>query len=195
MLAVNYKEAKLYGFEVEIRKNLGFIPLNWAGRFSLIANISYTHTDMTDSFFSKGSLQWTDEVPGDRPLVGSTPFLINANFYYTDPKFKTQAAVNYNRASETLYAAGDKEFGYLYQDPYARLDLTLIQPMGKYFKLKAGVQNIFKDDMTGWRDRDFDGEKRPDVASSNGQKTVYDIGNAMRLSTIRKIYLGLTVSF
>ena len=195
VLAVNYKEAKLYGFEVEIRKNLGFIPLSWAGRFSLIANISYTHTDMTDSFFSKGSLIWTKEVPGDRPLVGSTPFLINANLYYTDPKFKTQVAVNYNRASETLYAAGDKEFGYLYQDPYARLDLTLIQPMGKYFKLKAGVQNIFKDDITGWRDRDFDGEKRPDVASSNGQTTVYDIGNAMRVSTIRKIYLGLTVSF
>jgi len=195
VLAVNYKEAKLYGFEVEIRKNLGFIPLSWADRFSLIANISYTHTDITDSFFSKGSLIWTQEVQGDRSLTGSTPFLINANLYYTDPKFKTQVAVNYNRASETLCATGDKEFGYLYQDPYARLDFTLIQPLGKYFKLKAGVQNIFKDDITGWRDRDFDGEKRPGVPSSYEGVDVSDIGNAMRLSTIRKIFLGLTVSF
>lgn len=195
VVAVNYKEADLYGAEAEIRKNMGFIPVSWADRFSLIANVSYTYTRIRDSFFWKGSLEWTDEVAGNRPLTGTTPFLVNANLYYTDPKLKTQLAVNYNYTSETLYAAGDTEFGYLYQDPYDQLDVTLIQPFGKSVTLKAGVQNLFKKNITGWRDRDFDGEKRPDVESSFGQVPVSDIGDAMRISTFRKIYVGLTVSF
>jgi len=196
VLAVNYKKADLYGAEVEIRKNLDFIPLRWTDRFSLIANISYTHTKVSGGFFSKGSLVWwVDERTGDRPLVGTTPFLVNTNLYYTDPKLKTQLAVNYNYTSETLYATGDTEFGYSYQDPHDQIDVTLIQPFGKYITLKAGVKNLFKNDITGWRDRDFDGEKRPDVASTNGKKTVYDIDHSMRISTLRKIFLGLTVSF
>ena len=195
VVAVNYKKANLYGAEAEIRKNLGFIPVSWTDRFSLIANVSYTHTKVSGGYFSKGSLTWVDEGTGDRPLVGTTPFLVNANLYYTDPNWKTQLALNYNYSSQTLYATSDTEYGYLYQDPHDQVDLTLIQPFGKYITLKAGVQNLFKNDITGWRDRDFDGEKRPDVESSFKGDPVYDIGNAMRISTLRKIYLGLTFSF
>ncbi|QGY46058.1 TonB-dependent receptor plug domain-containing protein [Maribellus comscasis] len=194
-LAVNYKKADLYGAEIEIRKNFGFIPVTWSDRFSLIANISYTYTEIENSFFSKGSLVWTDPKESNRPLTGTTPFLVNANLYYTDPKYKTQLSLNYNYTSQTLLATGDTEFGYLYQDAYDLMDITIIQPMGKNFTLKTGVKNLFKKDITGWRDRDFDGKKRPDVLSNNGQKPVYDIENAMRDNTIRLIYLGISATF
>ncbi len=194
VLAVNYKQADLYGAEIEIRKNLGFISRSWGNRFSLIANVSYTHTRVEDSFFSKGSLKWTSSQ-GHRKLQGTTPFLVNANLYYSDPNLKTQLAIGYNYTGETLYATSDKEFGHMYKDPHDQVDLTLIQPLGKHITLKAGVQNLFKNDITGWRDRDFDGKKRPDVPIIDGNKVIYDIENAMRISTLRKVYLGLTVSF
>jgi TonB-dependent receptor len=195
VLAVNYKKADLYGAEIEIRKNLGFIPVNWADRFSFIANISYSHTKLENSYYSKGTLQWTekDSIRSDRPMTGTTPFLVNANLYYTDPNLKTQVSVNYNYTGQMLQATGDIEFGYLYQNPHNQLDFTIIQPFGKHIALKAGVQNLLKKDITGWRDRDFDGELHPDEARNPGYKP--DIDNAMRISTLRKIYLGLKISF
>jgi TonB-dependent receptor len=196
--SVNYKKAELYGAEAEIRKNLGFIPLSWAGRFSLIANFCYTHTKMDNRFFSKGSLDWTktDTKTGkNRPLTGTSPYLLNANLYYTGPKWNTQLALNYNWSGTRLVSVGDDDYGNLYEDPHGQLDLTLIQPWGRYVTLKAGIQNLFKGDITGWRDKDFDGEKHFDEEATNSGDKDIDIPGALRLTTNRTIYMGLTLSF
>ena len=194
--SANYRWAKLTGIEVEIRKNLAFIPISWADRFSTIANFTYTYTTINESLFAKGIVKWTENKDNsERPLTGSSPVILNANLYYTDPKLKTQLALNYNYTGMLLLNVGDEQFGNLYQNPLSQLDFTFIQPFGKYITLKAGVQNIFKQDITGWRDKDFDGKKHLDEESLQNGDRETDIGDALRISTNRKIYLGITFTF
>ena len=199
VVPVNFRKADLYGGEIEIRKNLGFIPVSWADRFSVIANASYTYTRVKNECFSRLSLVWGNGSGGDdhRPLSGTAPFLANFNLYYTAPRWKTKLAANYTYTGEMLYALGEAEYGALYKDAYHQLDLTAIQPLGRYMTVKAGVKNLFKQDITGWRDKDFDGEKRigVEVPYRDGPYTTADIGNALRISTLRIIYLSLQVSF
>ena len=194
--SANYRQAKLAGIEVEARKNLGFIPISWTDRFSAIANFTYTHTKIDESYFTKSTAQWTTyNEDSERPLTGSSPVILNANLYYTDPKLRTQLALNYNYTGKLLLNVGDNDYGNLYQDPHGQLDFTAIQPIGKYLKVKAGIRNIFKKDLTGWLDKDFDGKKHLDEEALLNGGSDTDIGDAYRVSTDRKIYLGLTFSF
>ena len=155
---VNKGSAELYGVEVEVHKNLGFIPGRFMKQFNLILNGSYMYT-VVNEIITIGTTQ-LDARP-TRPLAGSSPLAVNGNLYYEHPKLKTQFTVSYNYIGERIIATSPSFIGNLHEQEQHLFDLTLIQPIGKHLKMKAGVQNLLNRDMVRWRDGNYDGKYNP----------------------------------
>lgn len=162
----NSFEANLIGTELEIRKRFDFLPFSWGERFSTIANLSYTHTEVREIIggtynFDTQQTEGGKEVVSPRPMVGSSKLIVNANLYYTQPKLKTKFSITYNWFSARLLLLGNTNVGgNLYEMPRHQLDLTLIQPIGKHLTLKVGVQDLFNQQIRQYRDSDLDGKVR-----------------------------------
>lgn len=155
----NNKWAELYGVEVEIRKNLSFLPFRFANRFSMILNASYIYTQVRSDIEVEPNM--TVAMRLSRPLTGSSPYVLNANLYYESPKNKTVLALSYNYMGERLIATSPSFVGDLYEKEQHLFDVVILYPLGKYVKLKAGVQNMLNKDMIRWRDGNLDGEYTP----------------------------------
>ncbi len=153
--------AELYGIELEVRKNLGFIPLRYAEQFSVIINASYMHTNLREDIDLNNG-QALDARP-TRPLTGSSPYVANVNLYYEHPKIKTVVTASYNYIGSRIIATAVGFVGNLHEKEQHLLDLVVIQPIGKYVRVKAGVQNLLNKDIIRWRDGNYDGEYHPGV--------------------------------
>jgi len=195
---LNKRWAKVSGLEVEVRKNLGFIPLNIMKQFSVIINGSYMITKVReDVTLNEGQ---TVDVRLERPLTGSSPYAFNANLYYEHPKLRTQVTVAYNYIGERIIVTAPSFIGNLHEKAQHQLDLVLIQPIGKHLRLKAGVQNLLNLPIIRWRDGNLDGDYHPGIAKPAEQ--LIDPGlaenrdhEAERWKTGAYYSLGITVTF
>lgn len=122
----NKPKADAKGFEIDLRKNLGFIypSSKLVKRFT--ASFNYTYL--------KGSVSTGDtSLPEqDRPIQGLAPFLLNAGLSYDQAKWG--ANISFNRSGRKIINAG-RESAYLtqYENPRSVLDLQL---NAKFFKDK-----------------------------------------------------------
>jgi TonB-dependent receptor len=117
----NAQDATLVGAEFEIRKGLDFISEKLKN-FMFLGNATILDSKVTVST-QQASGSKTDL---DRPLYGQSPYLINAGFQYTDPKWS--ATLLYNRIGPRLYLVGDPTgagFYDIYEKPRNLLDLQL----------------------------------------------------------------------
>jgi len=147
----NFPRARLWGFEVEGRKNLGFIN-EVLGYFTVGANFTYIQSDATPSDRLRVSLGNTQPFGGlnlDRetqPLQGQPEFLFNANVTFDYPEAGTSMGVFVNWEGEVFEtsAAGGADFGTfdLYSDEVVSVDLTLSQKLNEWLKLTLGAKNV-----------------------------------------------------
>ncbi|MBC7933802.1 MAG: carboxypeptidase-like regulatory domain-containing protein [Rhizobacter sp.] len=117
----NAQDATLVGAEFEIRKGLDFISEKLKN-FMFLGNATVLDSKVTVST-QQASGAKTDL---DRPLYGQSPYLINAGFQYTDPKWS--ATLLYNRIGPRLYLVGDPTgagFYDIYEKPRNLLDMQL----------------------------------------------------------------------
>lgn len=136
----NAEDATLVGAEFEIRKGLDFINEKLKN-FMFLGNATILDSKVTVST-QQASGNKTDL---DRPLYGQSPYLINAGFQYTDPKWS--ATLLYNRIGPRLYLVGDPTgagFYDIYEKPRNLLDLQLARKVfaGKG-EWKITVSDIF----------------------------------------------------
>ncbi|WP_255155838.1 TonB-dependent receptor [Ferruginibacter sp. HRS2-29] len=122
----NKPRADAKGFEVDIRKSMGFI--NGASKILERCTVSFNYT------YLKGTVKTGDtSLPGqNRPIQGLAPFLLNAGLYYDQPRWGV--SVSFNRSGRKIINAG-RESAYLtqYEKPRSILDLQL---NAKFFKEK-----------------------------------------------------------
>ncbi|WPU92032.1 TonB-dependent receptor [Mucilaginibacter sabulilitoris] len=115
----NSKSAYVYGAELEARKSLDFI--NDAGFFknsTIYANLALT----------KSKIQNDDNpqlLEHDRPLVGQSPYVINAGFQHNAFDNKLSVNILYNRLGKRIFYAGGVNFPSVYEAPRDVLDFQL----------------------------------------------------------------------
>lgn len=160
----NSDKAYTQGFEIEARKNLGFIPWNPMQYFSVIANYTYLE----------------NEVKGlDRPFFGATPYILNTGLYFDYPKWGTNFSVLLNSIGQRLLATGlVQERGNQYQRENTQLDLVFSQQLTPYLKFKAGAENILNQAISSYVDANRDGKFTPGVVQKiygvNDEGVAYD---------------------
>jgi TonB-dependent receptor len=164
----NPNEAKLWGIEVEARKNLGFVGelarprafdfldfleyFTIGGNFTWIdAEVDRTQAELTRSapFFTRNSGQTLDS---SRRLFGQPKWIANADVTFEHPDWGTKLTLAYYAISDVLDAAGaitselNGEIIALttdrYIDSFDSLDLVLSQELWGGFALKLNAKNL-----------------------------------------------------
>jgi outer membrane receptor protein involved in Fe transport len=146
----NVGDGRLYGIELEFRKELGFIS-PYLDLFSLNGNITLVRSeiDMTETEYnSRKSFEKTGETISDtREMAGQSPWVINAGINYIHPETGIQTGIYYNVKGQTLAIVGAGLFPDVYAEPFHSLNFSFNLPVGK--KERTGIDfrisNILND--------------------------------------------------
>jgi outer membrane receptor protein involved in Fe transport len=124
----NSKHAEVYGAELELRKKLDFISPN-----SLFANTTfYTNLSLIKSKVkNQGNPLLIEQT---RPLIGQSPYVINAGLQHSALESRLNFNLSYNRAGRRINKTGGQTFPSVWEAPR---DLIDFQASYKVIKQKG----------------------------------------------------------
>jgi outer membrane receptor protein involved in Fe transport len=163
----NPNQAKLWGIEIEGRKNLGFIPLDIAQYFSIGGNYTYiwakvdrTETELarTQPFFgTEGEPASLETIDKSRRLFGQPEWIANLDLSFDHPDWGTKVTLSFFAISDLLDAAGSATIAPdgrvtsitldRYVDSFSQLNLIMSQSWPLEFidgdvTLKGNIKNL-----------------------------------------------------
>jgi outer membrane receptor protein involved in Fe transport len=140
----NSKNAKLKGFEVEVRKNLGFIASNsFLEKLFINGNFTYNTTKVI-AFKDKAKTTDQDATyEVERPLYGQTPYAYNLGLMYDGERLGMSFL--YNAKGDQYITVGYAYNGEEIQRPYAVADAQIAYKFlrNKNMEVKFNIRNIF----------------------------------------------------
>ncbi len=126
----NAPEGTLYGIEIEGRQNI-------TDRLQVVANASY--------IFSESRME---ESAGNRvanitrPMVGQSPYIINASVFYALPEWKMDFSVSYNTFGKRVVTVGKNIQGHdEYEQPFHDLSAKIDYQLGR-IDLSLEAENL-----------------------------------------------------
>ncbi|GAB2976312.1 TonB-dependent receptor [Mucilaginibacter puniceus] len=136
----NSKSAYVYGLEMEIRKSLDFIN---GGTFfkatTAYANVSITKSRITNPAGVK-SIETT------RPLVGQSPYVINAGLQHSELDNKLSINILYNRLGKRIFYAGGERFSSIYEQSRNVVDAQVgYKVLKNKGEIKLSASDIFNE--------------------------------------------------
>jgi outer membrane receptor protein involved in Fe transport len=150
----NPNTATLWGFELEGRKNLGFLGPELAEYFSLGGNFTWIDAtvDRTDAELSRSQVFFTARPDEDasytgleqsRRLFGQPKWIVNTDINFAHPDWGTQVTLVFFAISDLLDAAGTAELS-----PDLRVDaLSLDRYIDSYYTLDLVLTQTFPFDL------------------------------------------------
>lgn len=130
----NAPEADLFGIELEGRKNV-------TERLQLVANFSYILSE------SRMDPDASNRVPNlERPMVGQSPYVVNASAFYSIPSWNMDLSLSYNTFGERIVTVGKREQQYdEYEQPFHSLGAKVDYKLG-LVGLSLEASNLLGDD-------------------------------------------------
>ncbi len=130
----NVGDGRLFGAEIEFRKDLDFISPFWR-HFNLNGNFTLVESqiDMTEiEFNSRKTYEKIGEtIESKRKMAGQSPYVINAGFTYNNYDAGIDAGFFYNVKGSTLTIVGAGLFPDIYIEPFHSLNFSLNKKFGK----------------------------------------------------------------
>jgi outer membrane receptor protein involved in Fe transport len=169
----NQDNAVIYGYELEIQKNLGFLaePLR---PFAIGFNTTriYSNVELIPVARQQRIDVGLDPV---RRLQGQPDYLLNFNLTYDNKDFGLFAGIFLNVTGETLAQAGSASgaTGFsadLFQQPFTSLDMTITKTFAERYKLTFRAENLLNDEVRRVSEGNLD------FARSSGTKYSIAIG-------------------
>jgi len=134
----NADSAKNYGFELDFRRNLGFMT---DGLENFSVNLNYTFVDSNVKIPDESLVVLTSL---NRALAGQSRHVVNGILEYSIPRFGTVARGLVNFQGARISDVGALGLPDIYEDGYTRLDAVVMQPLGESRKwnLKFSGENL-----------------------------------------------------
>ncbi|WP_019037665.1 TonB-dependent receptor [Psychroflexus tropicus] len=146
----NVNSADVYGVELEIRKNFGFLSEDLS-KFSVNANFSVIESvvKMSQQEFESRQLAARDgeTIDDERDLQGQSPYLINIGLRYDDNEKGWQGGLFYNVQGETLEVVGIRNVPDAFTQPFHNLNFRISKAFGedKQSSINFGFSNLLND--------------------------------------------------
>lgn len=141
----NVGNGEVYGLELELRKNMGFISGKLES-FDFNANITYVYSqiDMTDVEFNarQSYLKTGESLKNTRSMAGQAPYVINSGLTYNHTDKNLNVGMFYNVKGPTLFIVGAGLFPDIYTQPFHSLNLSINKRFGKYLKSAIDLRFI-----------------------------------------------------
>jgi|FLOH01.1.fsa_nt_gi TonB-dependent receptor len=129
----NLGSANVYGVEIELRKNLGFLSSRLENlKFNINASVIKSELKMgVDELTLRQNTARTGENVSDtRDLQGQSPYLVNAGFDYDNDNLGLQTGLFYNVQGKTLEVVGGANPD-VFTMPFNSLNFTFNKSIGK----------------------------------------------------------------
>ncbi len=133
---VNAESAQNYGVELEIRKTLGFVGRAFEG-VTAFANATFMTSQIVTGNDSISSL-----TNPDRPMIGQSPYVVNAGMTYVSPGARTTASLLYNVAGERILEVGSGGLPDAYEQPRSILDASVEVGLSRDVSVKVDARNL-----------------------------------------------------
>ena len=130
---INADGGSNYGVEVELRKNLLTVARALAP-FTVFANVTLMH-----SRIQPGSATLTN---ADRPMVGQSPYVVNAGLGYTSSSGALSATALFNVVGRRVAEAGANPITDAYEEARSMLDLSLQAALPGSLQMKFDARNL-----------------------------------------------------
>lgn len=134
---VNSDSATLLGVELEARKTLEFLDPGLES-FTVIGNLTLTQSSVRVPQTGNSFITNTK-----RSLTNQSPYIINLALDYTGADSGLGARVLYNVNGPSIVEVGLQGLQDAYEQPRHIVDVSLSQELGKQFKIKGVVENLF----------------------------------------------------
>jgi hypothetical protein len=149
----NAESAVSRGIEIEIRKSLnGLFRSRFINDLSLLFN-----TAIIDSKVELGSEAGLGQSVAQRPMMGQSPYIVNAGVFYRNEENRLQVNLLYNVIGKRIFIIGYDDYPDIYEMPVNQLDLTITKGFGNRLEMKAGVRNILNESIILMQDANQDG--------------------------------------
>lgn len=156
----NSPEARNWGFELEARKNLGFLG-GFLADFTLTANYFRVDSEVAYELVGTNDQGEPVAVAKTRPLQGQAPWAVNVSLLWERLRWGSSVNVLFNRIGRRLDKVGDSEETNVYLMPRDLVDLAWVQRLGDSWRMKFTVKNLLDEEETFlWGTRELPFETR-----------------------------------
>lgn len=168
------------GAELEVRKSLSsWFETGFLQYFGVQLNTSYIYSQVDFGGTAPGQ---SDK----RPLMGQSPYIINAGLFFENQERQIQANLQYNIVGKRLFAVGSQFNPDIYEMPRNVLDLTVSKGIGKRLEVKLGIQDILNQRVWLIQDSNRDGkiDSIDEDIMSYKQGTYFTLGINLKLNKL-----------
>ncbi|MFK8006401.1 MAG: TonB-dependent receptor [Saprospiraceae bacterium] len=138
----NVDEATVYGVELEYRKNLGFISPK-LNNFKWGANLSYIYSQVDIDAEELSDIQSINPDASDkRTFFNQSPYIINTNLTYNNPKNGIDAALAFNMFGERLSIVGSEGTPDIFEQARPQLDFTISKQFKENLSVRLAAKNL-----------------------------------------------------
>ena len=132
----NAVSARSLGAEVEVRRSLNSLfTQGYLSHVGVMFNAAYIVTEVQLGDRAAGQAQ-------KRPLMGQSPYIVNAGLYYQDTEHKLQYNILYNVIGQRLFAVGTNGTPDIYEMPRNVIDIAVTKGFGKRLEVKLAAQDV-----------------------------------------------------
>ncbi|MDA0732919.1 MAG: carboxypeptidase-like regulatory domain-containing protein [Bacteroidetes bacterium] len=138
----NVDRAQLFGLELEMKKNLGFLSER-LNAFNIAFNATYIQSATSIAEDELMEIRSTDPDHKDtRPIYGQSPYIINNTLNYTNDSLGLSINTGFNISGPKLVLITPGGTPDVYDQPRASVDLSVNKSIGNRFTLKLKAQNL-----------------------------------------------------
>jgi outer membrane receptor for ferrienterochelin and colicin len=132
------------GIELDIRKSLDDIAGN-----NIFSRVIRNLTLLMNASFIWSEIETNrgDAREKSRIMYGQSPYIINTAIFYNNDSLKFQVSINYNIIGKRIVSVGNFNNPHTFELPRNLLDLTITKGFGKYIEIKAGIKDLFNEDI------------------------------------------------
>lgn len=142
---VNRPEATVIGVEFEGRKSLDFLGDDFR-YWTVGGNFSLIQSEEGVSERDQGNHTRPDLLGDTRPLSDQSPYIINLDLTYDNPRWGTTLSFNYNIFGPRLLIA-NLSAPDIYEQPVPLLDIVFSQRIGRHLNLKLAARNLLNPEI------------------------------------------------
>lgn len=134
---LNAAGATNYGVEVEARKRLGFVAESLDNLTGFV-NATFMKSEIEIGSDLGGVSQLNDK----RPMVGQSPYVVNAGITYASDGGSLSFTALYNVFGKRIVSAAEKPLPDAYEQPRHQVDLGLRFPLKSGLNAKIDLKNV-----------------------------------------------------
>ncbi|MCA1802187.1 MAG: TonB-dependent receptor [Rhodothermaceae bacterium] len=144
----NVDEGVVFGAEFEIRKNLGFV-FEALKNVEIIANYAWIQSEVTIPEAELVLMRQTQVNPPEkRPLTGQSPYVVNLDLAWYNPRHAFSTNISFNRFGDRLSRVAQGSTPNVYERAYNTLNANVSKSFGRNISVSLSASNILNPKVT-----------------------------------------------